>query len=137
MSLRIFVYGTLRTNEYYHHIIKDQVTSVTKATYRGSLYHLPFGYPAIVDGDGRIAGELMTFSEAESVLAKLDELEGYQGHGQDNEYERIYAHVQLENGTLTPCQLYIYPAHKREWLQREAILVPSGDWVQWKQNVRG
>ena len=57
---RMFVYGTLMKGfvNYDHHL-RGQVISITQGDTAGQLYHLPQGYPALVEGDKAIKGEVM------------------------------------------------------------------------------
>jgi gamma-glutamylcyclotransferase (GGCT)/AIG2-like uncharacterized protein YtfP len=87
-KLNVFVYGTLLPGEANYHVIAPYVIDSRPGSVRGSLYD--YGpYPGLVlDGEGLAAGEWLTVSE--EALDPLDELEGYYGPGQDNEYERVY-----------------------------------------------
>lgn len=86
--LRVFVYGTLLPGEANYHIVAPYVIDVRPGAVRGSLYD--YGpYPGLVlDGGGLAAGEWLTVQD--EALDPLDELEGYYGPGQDNEYDRVF-----------------------------------------------
>ncbi|WP_134702383.1 gamma-glutamylcyclotransferase [Ammoniphilus sp. YIM 78166] len=130
----IFVYGTLRSGQYYHHLIEKQIQSIQKATVEGLLFDLPYGYPAVIEGTGRVVGELFTFENHQQALCILDELEDYHGPGKDNEYERIETLATLDTGQHVPCQMYVYSASKEALIKEKGIFVSHGDWVLWKSS---
>jgi gamma-glutamylcyclotransferase (GGCT)/AIG2-like uncharacterized protein YtfP len=99
-----------------------------KAKTRGILYDLPYGYPAMIVGDGCVCGEILELDDAEKALAILDELEDYHGPGEDNEYDRRQIAVTAEDGSVHACYVYVYPEDRREWLEQHGIRVDGGDW---------
>lgn len=133
MTIKVFVYGTLRQGQRYHHLIQDNIRSVQNAIVHGILYHLPYQYPALFSGASLVAGELFELEDAAASLAILDELEDYRGPGQDNEYERQIVTATTADGNPHSCYLYIYAESKRSWVEQNGILVESGDWVRWKR----
>lgn len=48
LTLRLFVYGTLKRGFSNHHRFCGNALGVEEATTRGDLYELPFGFPALV-----------------------------------------------------------------------------------------
>jgi gamma-glutamylcyclotransferase (GGCT)/AIG2-like uncharacterized protein YtfP len=127
---KVFVYGTLRRGQRYYPQIADWVESAEPATAKGILYHLPDGYPAMVPGEGTVQGELLTLRDSEAAIAVMDQIEGYDGAGKENEYVRITGTAMTKNGCCS-CQMYIYPQERKVWLARCAHWIPEGDWVQW------
>jgi len=89
LSNLVFVYGTLRRNERNHHLIDGATRIAEQAWTNGILYNTGNGYPILKNtNDTDVAyGELYEVSE--SQLAKLDELEGYHGEGENNFYDRV------------------------------------------------
>lgn len=76
--IKIFVYGTLKPGETnYQKYCQGKVTEVTKAIASGKLFKLPMGYPAMILGDGRVYGYLLSFPDSQ-ILPALDDLEDYQ-----------------------------------------------------------
>ncbi len=53
LTLRLFVYGTLKRGFSNHHRFCDNALGVEEATTRGDLYELPFGFPALVAASDR------------------------------------------------------------------------------------
>jgi gamma-glutamylcyclotransferase (GGCT)/AIG2-like uncharacterized protein YtfP len=54
----VFVYGTLMTEMGNHHLVAPFIADIQRATVKGLLYHLPFGYPAMLAGEDIVWGEL-------------------------------------------------------------------------------
>jgi gamma-glutamylcyclotransferase (GGCT)/AIG2-like uncharacterized protein YtfP len=127
--INVFVYGTLRRGGGNHQLIAEYVQSVHEAMVKGMLFHLPYGYPAMVDGRGTVRGEILELSNPETALTILDELEGYHGPGQSNEYERITVTAVTADGNKYTCYTYVYPEEQREWLEQNAQPIFGGDWM--------
>lgn len=105
---QIFVYGTLMTGlENHDRYLKSWVKTIVSATTRGELFHLPEGYPALVDGDGTVRGELMIIPHLKEIIFNLDELEDYYGEGMDNLYRRVTVPVEIEKTGLST-EAYVY-----------------------------
>jgi gamma-glutamylcyclotransferase (GGCT)/AIG2-like uncharacterized protein YtfP len=125
----IFVYGTLMSGFINHGLyLAKNINLIQKATIKGRLFHLPAGYPAVIDGKGQVAGEFVTLRDLESVLERIDELEDYNGTCRDNEYERVIRDVTLTGGEVVQGYVYIYAPHRHEYLFTQAREVLSGDW---------
>ncbi len=86
----IFVYGTLKPGGRNYHIAKG-VTCTESAYLDGfKLLHFePEDYPAMVRGEGRVFGVVLTFADIGAALPVLDALEGL--HLTPPEYARIVA----------------------------------------------
>ncbi|MEQ9073259.1 MAG: gamma-glutamylcyclotransferase [Sandaracinaceae bacterium] len=118
----VFVYGTLRSGEANHYLLRglDPVaTARTEPRFR--LAHLG-GFPAMVSGGStRVAGEV--YEVDGGTLERLDRLEGH---------PRFYRRrpVRLEGGQtvlaylLSPAQAAGYPT------------IRSGDWMNRQENLR-
>lgn len=78
MTLKVFVYGTLKPGERNYLIYcENQVIHTCQAYTYGKLYHLKLGYPGMTIGHEKVKGYLLTFAE-EKILIHLDRLEDYQ-----------------------------------------------------------
>jgi len=133
LNNKLFVYGTLREGEGNHYLIVDNVKSIQKATIRGWMYHLG-GYPAVIEGEGYITGELIEFYNPIEAFQRIDVLEGYhQPNSPSNHYERITVTAMTEDGGEETCQVYIYPLYRRKQLMEHYSLISSGDWVEQKK----
>ena len=76
--VKVFVYGTLKPGESnYKNYCQGKTITEIKAYTRGQLYHLPFGYPGMTEGNQKIEGYLLSFNEP-NILIDLDRLENYQ-----------------------------------------------------------
>lgn len=112
-TFRVFVYGTLRVGEPYHHLIYA-------CEYLGQHRTLPHyelidlgHYPGIITGGTTaIIGDLYV-ADAQT-LQKLDEYEGY-----PDDYTR--EPVQLEGGSIAIAYIYRLGA-------ADYPTIPSGDW---------
>lgn len=128
---RVFVYGTLMTGLRNHYLIKAHLKEVQAGKTNGILYDLPYGYPAMVPGNGTVYGELMELSEIEEALSVLDGLEDYFGVGcPDNLYNRVHQEVETTGGEKLMSYLYIWA--RPDELMRRGTLVPDGDWRRFK-----
>lgn len=74
MCIRIFVYGSLKPGEFNYAMCANRVIASQPAIAYGTLYDLPFGYPAMALGSELIHGYLLSFADAE-ILPFLDEFE--------------------------------------------------------------
>ncbi|OPZ72496.1 MAG: AIG2-like family protein [Firmicutes bacterium ADurb.Bin456] len=72
---RVFVYGTLMTGMNNHHLIKPYLENIQQGKTAGILYDLPYGYPAIIPGNGTVYGEVMGPHNLGEALKVLDRLE--------------------------------------------------------------
>lgn len=130
---KILVYGSLLTGFTHHErLLASHVLSSTKARVKGSLFHLvEKGYPALVDGNGWVYGELLEVDDICRVLPALDAYEEYVAEDPSNEYMRILSAVYIQDDELwKESQAYVY------WYARQdlnafgnaAVHVPGGDW---------
>lgn len=71
-------------------------------------------------------GEILKLSDPETALDILDELEGYHGPGQSNEYERITVTAVTVDCNKYTCYTYVYPEEQREWLNQNAQSIFEG-----------
>jgi gamma-glutamylcyclotransferase (GGCT)/AIG2-like uncharacterized protein YtfP len=122
LSQFVFVYGTLRKHEKYHHIIEGSKLVAEQAWTNGILYDTGNGYPALVsEGEQLVYGEV--YSVNQNILQKLNELEGYVEGGKDNLYERKLETVFTDTGTY---DAIIYYADPTSILIKTPIQI--GDW---------
>lgn len=127
----IFVYDTLMRGMPNHHLLQEHMVQCLKATIKGKLYHLPKGYPIIIEGGyWNVHGEAIKIHENSSLLGMLDELEGYFGPGNpDNKYERVEKEVHLPDmAWKVSAIVYVCPEEKRNEIIKTGLLVNGGDW---------
>jgi gamma-glutamylcyclotransferase (GGCT)/AIG2-like uncharacterized protein YtfP len=104
----LFVYGTLMRGQSNHALIQSALRIET-ASVRGRMVGLPEGYPALIDGDGIVHGELCFFEDLGPILPEVDEYEG-------SLYRRIQCEATLASGERHLAWCYV------------AAEVPSGAW---------
>lgn len=123
---RVFVYGTLMTGRENFPLVAPYVKKVTPAKSKGILYHLPYGYPAMVDGEGTVVGEVLELEKFSEVIARMDELEDSQPGGTHNLYHRIVGQVTLDTGETVSAYLYLWV--DIGGLEELGKKIPHGDW---------
>lgn len=133
---RIFVYGTLREGMYNYDIyLKGKTSNIQKAYVKGELYQLEgVAYPALLDGDAYITGEIMELQDKELLLA-LDQMEGFIEDGHiDNEYDRKLMDIYDENEQcIDQLPVYFYNCRKEENRKRLGKRILSNDYVLFVQ----
>lgn len=128
MINKVFVYGTLCENESNHQVASPFVKEIEEAEIRGWLYHLPYGYPTVIAGEGVVRGQLLTLSDISLALREMDHLEGYEENSSENDYERIITTAVTKDGQGHECYMYIYPDSRLSWLESQAVFLADGDW---------
>ncbi len=122
----VFVYGTLKQGERNFAVSLEAGWIRSEPAYVEGfqLFHiprrerLPYCYPAVVQGAGRVWGEVQWFADLGQALVSLDILED-EGH----EYLRVttVAHLPGQVGKL-PVWIYVYPG-------LQSIQAASGLWL--------
>ena len=81
-------------------------------------------YPGLIDGDGRVQGELYMMSDPPALLEALDELEDFDPlHPETSVYVRVARDVHVHGGAIVSAWAYTY--------NREVsglAIVTGGDW---------
>ena len=117
----IFVYGTLREGEERAPLmIKNRISPWVAGTVQGELRNLGL-YPALIQGNDCVHGELHQYAQIGEVLERLDWIEGHKSVGNpDNLYDRILINVTTASGIV------------QAWTYRMCELagsrIESGDW---------
>lgn len=129
----VFVYGSLMNNFFnYERYLRDIILDTKKARVTGKLYHLTKrGYPALIDGEDSVYGELISFENFKENLQRLDEMEGYiKGREASNEYNRVLMNVEIFEGESVKIQkAYVYKYNnKNSKIDENDIYVNHGDW---------
>jgi gamma-glutamylcyclotransferase (GGCT)/AIG2-like uncharacterized protein YtfP len=124
----VFFYGTLMAgfDRRRQAGIDSKLSYVGRGSIRAALFDLGL-YPAAVPApEGRVWGEVYAMTEAERVLAALDEIEGYSADDPDRSlYLRQQADVQLPDGTPSRAWVYFYNAPLGK-----APRILSGDYLE-------
>jgi gamma-glutamylcyclotransferase (GGCT)/AIG2-like uncharacterized protein YtfP len=123
----VFFYGTLMAgfDRRRRAGIDDKLTYIGRGSMQGALFDLGL-YPALVPApDGRVWGEVYDMAEPATVLAALDEIEGYRHDDPERSlYRREQAEVALPDGTRAPAWVYFYNAPLGG-----ALRIASGDYL--------
>ncbi len=127
MTDRIFVYGTLMAgfDRRRRAGIDTRMRFVGRGSIQAALYDLGLFPAAIPAPDRRVVGELYEVTDDPSVLAKLDEIEGFRPSEPDSSlYLRAQAAVTLEDGRQQTAWVYFYNAPLGQ-----GQLIESGDYL--------
>jgi gamma-glutamylcyclotransferase (GGCT)/AIG2-like uncharacterized protein YtfP len=91
--------------------IDQKLTYVGRGSIEAALFDLGI-YPAAVPAPGgAVWGEVYEMADSPSVLAALDDIEGYRPDDPDRSlYRRARADVTLGDGTRAPAWVYFYNA---------------------------
>jgi len=73
--VKLFVYGSLRAGERYHHLLEGATLVAKRAWTRGLLYDTGWGYPGMIPGRGTVFGEVYRVDGEQ--LKRIDHLEGF------------------------------------------------------------
>src|SRR5947207_8738891 len=124
----VFFYGTLMAgfDRRRRAGIDDKLRYICRGAIRGSLFDVGL-YPAAVPApEGHVWGEVYEMTDPSSVLAALDEIEGYRHeHPERSLYLRGQTDVVLPDGTIARAWAYFYNAP----LGR-AERIASGDYLE-------
>lgn len=114
--LPFFVYGTLKRGEIRESMWPRPAAHVEPATTCGRLFDLG-PYPALLDGDGEIAGELWHVSPADFrvTLATLDRIECY-GVDEVDLYVRRIVTCRTQSGLRRAYAYFLADARSVEHL---------------------
>lgn len=110
----LFAYGTLMRGFPLHGLLAGRARLVGEGTVEGTLLHLG-RYPGLVEGGGRVRGELYRL-EVPELLAAIDRAEGYN-------FERRLTAVTRAAGRRVRAWTYWYRGPRDC-----AVPIPEGDW---------
>jgi gamma-glutamylcyclotransferase (GGCT)/AIG2-like uncharacterized protein YtfP len=124
----VFFYGTLMAgfDRRRRAGIDSKLSYVGRGAIRAALFDLGI-YPAAVPApDGLVWGEVYTMADADTVLAALDDIEGYRTEDPDKSlYSRQKTDVRLPDGSMARAWVYFYNAPLGQ-----APRIPSGDYLE-------
>jgi gamma-glutamylcyclotransferase (GGCT)/AIG2-like uncharacterized protein YtfP len=124
----VFFYGTLMAgfDRRRRAGIDSKLAYIGRGSIQAALFDLGI-YPAAVPApDGRVWGEIYEMSDAEMVLAALDEIEGFTpAHPDRSLYLRRETDVTLPDGSHAGAWVYFYNAPLGQ-----ASRIPSGDYLE-------
>jgi gamma-glutamylcyclotransferase (GGCT)/AIG2-like uncharacterized protein YtfP len=123
-----FFYGTLMTgfDRRRRAGIESKLRYVGRGWIQAALFDLGIYPAAIPSSEGRVWGEVYEMLEPGSVLAVLDEIEGYTPEDPNRSlYTRERVPATLEDGRTVDVWVYFYNAPLGQ-----APLIASGDYLQ-------
>jgi gamma-glutamylcyclotransferase (GGCT)/AIG2-like uncharacterized protein YtfP len=110
----LFAYGTLMQGQPRHRLIAGRARFLGAGTVAGRLLSLG-RYPALVEGDGEVRGELYELPSPE-LLRLVDREEGYN-------FDRRLTDVTPTDGPRVSAWTYWYRGPRGR-----AVPIPEGDW---------
>ncbi|GBF33526.1 hypothetical protein DCCM_2628 [Desulfocucumis palustris] len=129
----LFVFGTLLPGlENHKKFIEKYKPAVYTARARGVMYYLPSDdYPVVLEGDGEIKGIMFDTPEMSVILPEIDEIEKFTGVESQSHLIREIKEVELlESGKKVKAHMYLWPPSKADWLKKNGVLIPDGDWAR-------
>lgn len=96
---KVFVYGSLREGFFnYDKYLKNKVSPASLGEVRGKLFHLPHkGYPALLDGEDTVIGEIMALKDFYEDIVSLDQMEGFRSFEDISINEYIRTTINVKN----------------------------------------
>jgi gamma-glutamylcyclotransferase (GGCT)/AIG2-like uncharacterized protein YtfP len=128
----VFVYGTLQRGEVRERCWPRRPMAIEAATIPGALYDLG-PYPALVEGDKTVAGELWRFfsGDMETTLRALDEVECF-GQGGVDLYVRRTVQACRESGDAVAAHTYYFA--DAAFARRHAPVTPNASGIiRWRR----
>ncbi len=122
----LFVYGTLKSGQFNSPLLAPYARSVEPARIRGELYDVGL-FPALVEGDGTVHGELVRLAAGElaAALTVIDRLEDYRPDDPAGSmYLRRVVEVATAGGATERAHTYFYNRDHHGLAH-----VPTGDWT--------
>lgn len=128
MADLVFFYGTLMAgfDRRRRAGIDDKLRYMGRGSIQGSLFDLGLYPGAVPAAEGFVWGEVYEITDEATVLAALDDIEGYRHDDSDRSlYRRLKAEVALPDGGHAMAWVYFYNAP----LGR-APRIASGDYLE-------
>ena len=128
---KIFVYGSLRSDMFnYDRLLKGKTSKIEKGYMKGHLSHIENkGYPAGIDGEDKITGEIMELIDFEKSLIELDKLENYTIDNEiECEYIRKIKTIEKEDGSTVQAYVYMYNPESSMNKEDKLTYINHGDW---------
>jgi gamma-glutamylcyclotransferase (GGCT)/AIG2-like uncharacterized protein YtfP len=125
----VFFYGTLMSGfkRRGRALIDPKLTSEGRGSIPAVLFDVGIYPAAIPASDSRVRGEIYSMFDSPSVLAALDEIEGFRpGRPDESLYTRVETPVTFDDGHVATAWVYFYNAP----LGR-ATRIESGDYLEY------
>ena len=126
----VFVYGTLLKGYHGNNTFLSGSEFVCKASITGELYHLPFGYPAVVYGENKppVFGEV--YSVSDEVLGWIRK---YEGTDSFNSIYRETVIPALTDDKELKVTAFVANYSKEVIVKYIGTRVDSGDWHEFEK----
>lgn len=129
---RFFVYGSLMEGfSNYDGNFDNFICYRAKGKYHGLLYHLVNqNYPALIEGDAVVYGEIIELADFHNMVVKMDEYEGYFGkdHPENLYHRKIVVVDNLDEGKKEEVYIYYYAKNDINSSDKPAVHIQDGDW---------
>jgi len=125
----VFFYGTLMSGfkRRGRALVDPKLTSEGRGSIPAALFDVGIYPAAIPASDSRVRGEIYSMFDSASVLAALDEIEGFRpGRPDESLYTRVETPVTFDDGQVANAWVYFYNAP----LGR-APRIESGDYLEY------
>jgi gamma-glutamylcyclotransferase (GGCT)/AIG2-like uncharacterized protein YtfP len=120
----LFVYGTLLTGERAHSLMAGSLDRIAPATLpNATLYNLG-AYPILVDGAGRVSGEICWLRQ-DAYTGMLESLDGYEGPQYARKLRTVHIANFISAGEEESVLAWVYLGRKTP---ADSAQVPDGDW---------
>jgi len=115
----VYTYGTLRKGEERAHVMNEYNDKVySNCKLKGNLINLG-SYPGLIEGNNSVIGEIHHTPKIQNTLRDLDQIEGFQGFGQEGSlFRRIIVTSEGKS-----CWTYVWNGNSDE-----GEIIQSGDW---------
>lgn len=130
MSERVFVFGTIRKDQPRHYLLGN-AKFIDYAILEGfELYYIYNMFPGIVEGNGKVIGEVYELSEDD--LYKLDEAENAVSikNIEIGLSRRVKVKVKTQSGQILDAWCYVFIQDIED-----SPKIPSGDWVEFSKSI--
>lgn len=130
-TLYVFHYGVFMRDCARHGEIRNFVKSWSRARMPGKLYQLPTGLPIVLEGEGTVWGEVMTFGKnLDEALEVMDSHEGFDpGDPEGSHQLRVVREVEIPStGEKVQAYTWIFPPEKFNEREMHAVFAHGGDW---------
>ena len=136
-QLPLFVYGTLRRGQENYWLMRGNTVSEVSATIEQMALYSLRAYPMMVEGEGTVCGELITFHPRvySRLLADLDQLEGYYPD-RDSRFRRVERCIRTASGS--ELLAWVYLGNPRVLADEPHVAIQHGDWCKFRHDlIRG
>lgn len=121
-----FVYGTLKEEGYFATEFDEfRMGSEKAVVHNTALYDLG-NFPCLVPGDSIVSGEVHEYSYPDTVLDRMDLIEGYRENDDSSLYIRKRMEVVTESGKRLIAFVYLF----NQELGKDAKLIEDGVWKE-------